>query len=287
MTERYLLAFVVLTLSACTLTPSTPPEPVTPGSDRYSQDQDAAPEKTIDVFSIEEPEPRQEPRSRYGNHSPYTVFGVTYEVLPSAENYQAEGIASWYGSKFHGHRTSSGEAYDMYQFTAAHRYLPLPTYARVTNLDNNESLIVRINDRGPFHPDREIDLSWAAAERLGIARAGTGRVRVETLTGNNTNHAPEESPAGADADAPGPRNPPAAVGLYLQVGAFGQPESAHALADRLLANTDQTVAIRPGQSGEHRVYRVWVGPFNSETSREAASRELADGGFGQSMRVTP
>lgn len=275
---RYIAALLTVCLSACSI---SPPEPVTPGSDRYSQDQDAAPEKRIDVFSIPEPTPTPEPRSRWGNHSPYTVFGVTYEVLPTAEGYQAEGIASWYGSKFHGHRTSSGETYDMYRFTAAHRHLPLPTYARVTNLDNQASLIVRINDRGPFHPDREIDLSWAAAERLGIAAAGTGRVRVEALT-EATPPEPVSNPA-----------PPAATevrstpGLYLQVGAFSDPDTAHSVADRLLESQPQPVAIRPGSHGESRVYRVWLGPFGSEADREQVARALVESGFDKPMRVTP
>ena len=156
-------------LGACATTPgpsssgdSVPDDTVkngAPGSDRYSMDQDTPPKERRDVSQLPEPVPKSEPRSRYGNPDTYSVWGKTYRVLPSAEGYQAEGLASWYGQKFHGHRTSSGESFDMYRFTAAHRSLPLPTYARVTNLDNGKSLVVRINDRGPFHEDRIIDLS--------------------------------------------------------------------------------------------------------------------------------
>ena len=291
MTERMLPlalpALLLAGLTACQVT-APPAEPVTPGSDRYSQKYDGPPDKQLDVFSLPEPTPVHEERSRWGNHSPYTVFGVTYEVLPTRQNYSAEGIASWYGSKFHGHRTSSGETYDMYQFTAAHRSLPLPAWARVTNLDNGESLIVRVNDRGPFHPDREIDLSWAAAERLGIARAGTGRVLVESITPEPvmvSNPVPQPAPS-RDIAGANP-NHASATALYLQVGAFSQLDSASHLADRLLASVDQPVAIRPGISGDNRVYRVWVGPFGSESVREQARQALSESGFGESVRVSP
>jgi hypothetical protein len=116
-----------------------------------------------DISNLPEPVPKVEPRSLYGNKSPYTVLGRTYRVLPSARGYDERGIASFYGNKFHGYKTSSLENYDMYKFTAASKTLPLPSYARVTNLQNGKSVIVRINDRGPFHEDRVIDLSYVAA----------------------------------------------------------------------------------------------------------------------------
>jgi len=125
--------------------------------------------------------PVHEPLSRYGNPPSYDVDGVTYHVLETSEGYEAEGIASWYGEEFQGRRTSSGEPYDMYGMTAAHRTLPIPTYVEVTNLENSRTVVVRVNDRGPFHPDRLIDLSYAAARKLGIVGAGTARVRVRAL----------------------------------------------------------------------------------------------------------
>ncbi len=156
---------------------------------------DAVPDDIPDVDAIPEPEVRREPRARTGNKS-YSVLGKRYQVLDSEHGYQEHGAASYYGKKFHGRRTSSGEVYDMYAFTAAHRSLPLPSYARVTNLDNGKSVVVRVNDRGPFHSNRIIDLSYAAAVKLGYREKGTARVQVQALT-------PAESDALAVAPKPG------------------------------------------------------------------------------------
>ena len=139
--------------------------------------------------------PRAEPLARYGNHSPYEVFGKKYHVLPSSDGYHEQGVASWYGSKFHGRRTSSGEPYDMHLATAAHKSLPLPTYAEVTNLDNGKKVIVKINDRGPFKDDRLIDMSYGAALRLGMTGTGTARVDVRVIdVSGNAPVVPEHSP---------------------------------------------------------------------------------------------
>ncbi|NIA01422.1 MAG: septal ring lytic transglycosylase RlpA family protein, partial [Planctomycetia bacterium] len=148
---------------------------------RYSQAQDSAPYRAIDVSAVKDAIPRVEPKSRYGNPASYVVLGKRYTTLASSKGYKKRGIASWYGTKFHGHRTSSGESYDMYEMSAAHKTLPLPTYARVSNLRNGRSVIVKINDRGPFHENRVIDLSYAAASRLGILGKGTGLVEVEAI----------------------------------------------------------------------------------------------------------
>src|SRR5690606_10877091 len=142
---------------------------------------DSAPGEDIDVSAIPEPAVVAEPRSRYGNRSTYSVLGKNYHVMDDAAGYVEQGLASYYGKKFHGRRTSNMEVYDMYQFTAAHKTLPLPSFARVTNLDNGESVIVRVNDRGPFHDGRVVDLSYAAAVRLGITQRGTGNVEVRAL----------------------------------------------------------------------------------------------------------
>ena len=155
--------------------------PYTPGG-LYAPDvADGAPEIPPDVANLPEPVPHPEPLSRYGNRSPYVVLDKNYTVLPSAAGYLERGIASWYGTKFDGRPTSSFEPYDMYQFTAAHRTLPLPSYARVTNLENGRSVIVRINDRGPFHEGRLIDLSYAAAIKLGVNVHGTAQVEVRGI----------------------------------------------------------------------------------------------------------
>src|SRR5690606_1564316 len=151
----------------------------------------APPPGSLDLDDIEEVAPRLEPRSRFGNPDSYTVFGKTYHVMDSATGYHERGIASWYGTKFHGRRTSSGEDYDMYKMTAAHKTLPLPTYVRVTNLDNGKSAIVRVNDRGPFHDNRIIDLSYAAAIKLGVNKTGTAHVDVVAIDPR----APQATPA--------------------------------------------------------------------------------------------
>jgi len=162
-------------------------------------ERDWVPEDIPLIECIPEPEVVHEPRSPVGNRSPYQVLGRTYHVLDTAEGYVETGIASYYGGKFHGRRTSNQEVYDMYAFTAAHRTLPLPSYARVTNLENGRSVVVRVNDRGPFHEGRLIDLSYAAAVRLGIHRQGTGRVEVRGLVPGRE---PVLARAGAPARAP-------------------------------------------------------------------------------------
>lgn len=142
---------------------------------------DSTPDYVPDVDAIPEPVITDVPRSKVGNRSSYTVLGKTYKVLDTSLGYVEQGLASYYGQKFHGRRTSNLEVYDMYAFTAAHKTLPLPSFARVTNLDNGKSVVVRVNDRGPFHEGRVIDLSYAAAVKLGITQAGTGRVEVRAL----------------------------------------------------------------------------------------------------------
>lgn len=256
-----------------------------PGSDRYSMDQDTPPQERRDVSQLAEPVPREEPRSRYGNPDTYSVWGKTYSVLPSAEGYTAEGQASWYGQKFHGHRTSSGEPFDMYQFTAAHRSLPLPTYARVTNLDNGKSLVVRVNDRGPFHENRIIDLSWAAAVRLGIEQAGTGRVRVEAISATPAPDVPASkvpTAVRAAVDSP-PPNTATPARLYLQAGAFQDRGTAERMQQTLLEQLDLGSEIRSGDN----LHRVWVGPYGDDQQRQQVRQMMADAGFERPVPVTP
>ena len=161
---------------------------------------DTVPDYIPDVDAIPEPEVRNEPRARTGNKN-YSVLGKRYQVLDSAHGYAEEGGASYYGKKFHGRRTSSGEVYDMYAFTAAHKSLPLPSYARVTNLDNGKSVVVRVNDRGPFHSSRIIDLSYAAAVKLGYREKGVARVEVRALTAGEDDAVLAATPTPADATA--------------------------------------------------------------------------------------
>jgi len=168
-----------------------------PGGSSSFTRQDSAPAHPVDVSNVANAIPRVEPHSRYGNPESYVVFGQRYFVKKSSLNHVERGIASWYGTKFHGRRTSSGEPYDMLAMTAAHKSLPLPTYAEVTNLENGRKIIVKINDRGPFKKSRIIDLSYAAAIKLGITKAGTGLVEVRAI--DPTQALPAPTPAAVTA----------------------------------------------------------------------------------------
>lgn len=228
---------------------------------------------------LEAPEPHPLPDSSYSDPEPYTVLGETYHVMHSARGYEATGIASWYGRKFHGQRTASGEIYNMYEFTAAHKTLPLQTWVRVTNLENGRTTVVRINDRGPFHGGRIIDLSRAAAIKLGMAQEGTARVHLEAITFS-------EGTPDASGGAASPSSSPSAVSsepLYLQVGAFLYKRHATDLLTRLIKEINQPVALRPGE----RFYRVWVGPFYSQQARKRARQQLKTAGFTEILAVSP
>jgi rare lipoprotein A len=178
-----LVSMSVLTLTACTSGGSS--------GGRYAQDQDSLPDdgRILDPDNIPDAVPKLEPRSAGGNKSPYTVLGETYQVMPQSNGYTATGKVSWYGKKFHGYKTSNGEIYDMYKMSAAHRNLPIPSYVRVTNLSNDRTAIVRVNDRGPFHSERIMDLSYAAAVKLDIVRSGT-RKRLCTVAAHICKQAP-------------------------------------------------------------------------------------------------
>jgi rare lipoprotein A len=209
--------------------------------------------------------PRYEPRARYGNNSPYEVFGRKYHVLPSGEGYLERGTASWYGTKFHGRRTSSGEPYDMHLATAAHRNLPLPTYAEVTNLDNGRKVIVKINDRGPFKDNRIIDLSYGAALRLGMIGNGTARVEVRAIDTRDLRLADR-------------RNAP---GTWLQAGAYGHRAGAEELASRLAQADLEPVSIHDGGN----LFRVWLGPFDSTSEVERVIERVIELGLERPHRV--
>lgn len=211
---------------------------------------DAHPDGELDVSLLREPEPRMEPRSRYGNRSPYTVLGKKYFVMDQANGYRERGVASWYGTKFHGRATSSGEIYDMCQFSAAHKTLPIPSYARVTRLDTGESVIVRVNDRGPFHEGRVIDLSFAAASKLGINKTGTAKVEVQALSEG-------ESLPSVQVQSNSPDKP------YLQVASFGIEDNAKSLKQRLQSADIDDVFIQKQRVNDDTVWRVRIGPLKS------------------------
>lgn len=234
-----------------------------PQSSRYRDGDDSVP-PPFDVSKLVEPVPKVEARSPYGNKSPYTVLGRTYRVLPTARGYDERGIASFYGTKFQGYKTSSLETYDMYAFSAASTTLPLPSYARVTNLENGKSVIVRVNDRGPFHQNRLIDLSYAAAVKIGIWPKGTGLVEVRGI-----------DPSQPARELP----PPVAVtaghpGIYLQVGAFSDVANAERLAQRLRLAGLGTVQVTEALVNGRRVQRVRVGPLADVASADRISARI-------------
>ena len=229
-----------------------------PQSSRYRDGNDSVP-PPIDVSKIPEPVPKIEPRSLYGNKSPYTVLGQTYRVLPSARGYDERGIASFYGAKFHGYKTSSLEDYDMYAFSAAHKTLPLPSYARVTNLANGKSVIVRINDRGPFHENRLIDLSYAAAVKIGVWPKGTGLVEVRAIDPTHPDDAPAP-PTELAAPAAVPQGGVRPT-IWLQVGAFADQANAERVAQQLRSAHLAPVQVIDAQINGRSVRRVRVGPL--------------------------
>jgi len=227
--------------------------------------QKPAPPSATEKIPDPSPTVRDEPLSRYGNPEIYEVFGRRYRPLKNAAGFAERGIASWYGPDFHLRRTSSGETYDMYKMTAAHRVLPLPTYVEVTNLENGRRAIVRVNDRGPFKDERVIDLSFAAAVKLGVHGRGTARVELRTI-------APGRRPA-VRATAPSPpHRTQKRSGYYLQVGAFSDMSNAERLRNHIVAMLDKSVEIRPDVIADKSYYLVHVGPL---ATTAAASRIAA------------
>jgi len=241
--------------------------------------QDAAPASPIDVSSIPDAIPKAEPLSRYGNPESYMVYGKRYYTLHSSKGYSERGMASWYGTKFHGKRTSSGEPYDLYGMTAAHKTLPLPTYVEVTNLQNGRSVIVKVNDRGPFHDDRIIDLSYTAAAKLGILGHGTGKVEVkaiDTETGGSLQLASAAPAATATA---------AAQTLYLQVGAFSSQLNAERLRNEILEQQIAEVRIVETTGTAGTFYKVQVGPLSNTSEADRVVRELKPLGINESRSI--
>ncbi len=234
-------------------------------------DTDGIPTRPIsELMKISEPTPLWEPRSALGNHSPYTVFGKTYRVLSSAEGYSETGIASWYGTKFHGRKTSSGEPYDVYKITAAHKALPLPTYVKVTNLENNRTLVVRVNDRGPFKEGRIIDLSYAAAVQLGVFPKGTARVRVESIP--VTKKSLLARVFSGDASEQEERSEKGS--FFVQAGAFSSRDNAEQLRERIGRQALGTTSTKTSRI-DH-MFRVLVGPFATRGEAEYAKQRLQE-----------
>lgn len=357
--KRWLAAFALLALAACSSAPKKPhaagkpgashhrPAGATPGipddCPPYTPAQedpstrgdytpgglykpgvpDRRPDHVPRVECIPEPVVTDEPRSPVGNRSPYTVLGKVYHVLDRPDGYVEQGIASYYGTKFHGRRTSNQEVYDMYAFTAAHKTLPLPSFARVTNLENGRSVVVRVNDRGPFHDGRVIDLSYAAAVKLGMVDRGTARVEVRALTPRDVDKAPRQAarapepattapatpatpmdqlvqtlpptPAPAAAPAAPAATPVASTsatpataataggGVLLQVASFSQADNARRALERLLAAGIAGARLDGVQSGGRTLWRLRV-PTSGAEAAELAAR-ISSLGFGTPQPV--
>ena len=233
--------------------------------------------------------PRPEPRSKYGNGPVYEVFGKRYTVMPSADGYRERGVASWYGKKFHGNLTSSRETYDMYAMTAAHKTLPLPTYVRVRNLRNNKSIVVRVNDRGPFVHNRIIDLSYSAALKLDMITDGTSLVEVTAInfdqpqgdrpTRISTPSAPSAEPAATTAPVTNNR-------VYVQVGAFGDRTNAERRLEALSLARIDNAFIHEEHSTDRVLYRVRIGPVADVVQYDVLVEELENIGITDPYLIT-
>lgn len=225
----FLLVFLTLLLSACSSEPN---------AGRYSMRHDAAPLRTPTANELKDAVITSEPKSRAASR-PYTIYGTRYTPMRDETGYTEKGVASWYGRKFHGHHTSNGETYDMFAMSGAHKTLPLPSFVRVTNLDNNKSVIVRVNDRGPFHGKRIIDLSYAAAYKLGYAKKGTANVKIEALTA-------EKSTA------------------FIQIAAASQRANIETLANQV----GQRYQVPTKISHENGLYKLRLGPLNDASEAQ-------------------
>jgi rare lipoprotein A len=267
---KLLFAVLALAVSGCTSVSRTETAPAAPGKGGYYKDDGPGANPPANLASIPDAVPRAEPLHRFANR-PYQALGKDYVPMTSLAPFRQSGVGSWYGRRYHGQKTSSGEIYDMYAMTAAHPTLPIPSYARVTNPANGRSVVVRVNDRGPFYADRIVDLSYVAAWKLGYVEAGSARVEVESVLPGTPIQA---APAG-----PVPE-PVAAVaepkGVYLQLGAFSSAEGAEGFRARIhreLAWLQDTIRIVPAGA----LYRLHLGPYRSrDDARPIADRIHAE-----------
>ncbi len=258
---------------------------------------DSAPSGSVSVPDLPgDAVPRPEARSRYGNGPVYEVLGQTYSVMDSSSGYKERGVASWYGKKFHGRLTSNREPYDMYEMTAAHKTLPLPTYVKVRNLRNNRSIIVRVNDRGPFVHNRIIDLSYAAALKLDMIRDGTSLVEVTAISFDEPRGdrpvrviEPAEPPASNPAPVPEPESQPEAKQeneIFVQVGAFGDRTNAERRRSALLSGGIGDAFIFADEAATPPLFRVRIGPIGGVEDYDALVMKLEALGITDPYLVT-
>jgi rare lipoprotein A len=318
-----------LLLASCSSTPppsrtvkqSGPTVKAIPGLNINRAHKDGAPWWDVDVSKIPDAVPTLHTGPYKAN--PYTVLGKTFFPIAESRQYQATGTASWYGTKFHGQNTANGEVYDLYGMSAAHKTLPLPSYVRVTNLDNNRTVVLRVNDRGPFYSDRIIDLSYAAAKKLGYAETGTARVRVEGIDPQEwwaqrgrpaplmlnepqvaQNAAPTVTASTGTVEqwTPPPQQHAAAVvpvqleakktaaspasGQYLQVGAFANPDAAELLRSKLSGMVSAPVFISSIVRNQQTLHRVRLGPIGSPGEIQQVQNSVRLANLGQPSVVT-
>jgi len=240
--------------------------------------EDSAPTHVpLNVMAVADAVPKYEKRTRAGNPVEYKVLGKHYTVLAQSEGYKKTGVASWYGEKFHGRKTSNGEIYNMYAMTAAHKTLPIPSYVRVTNLKNKRKVVVRINDRGPFHDNRIIDLSYTAAVKLGIQQTGTGLVEVEAL-GFDSAEAIEKKISLLAEEVQ-------QTVFFLQIGAFNHSKNAADLQGKLTTAAIVSTRVQHVKNAGNGLYKVQVGPLYSEQQAKQESDKLAQIGFTSPLLV--
>jgi peptidoglycan lytic transglycosylase len=267
------LLVAALLLGACATTPKAP------GGKKPSYYSDDGPPAVLpdNLEQVPDAQPRDEPFHRYANR-PYTVFGQTYTPVVNRDAFKQRGLASWYGKKFQGQPTASGEPYDMFAMTAAHKTLPIPSYAKVTNLANGKSVVVRINDRGPFYSNRIIDLSYAAAARIGIAAKGSGMVEVERVFKDRSG-ASEPAPAAAALPTPAPASVETPLvsqegaAIWLQLGAFSSEEAAESFRDKVaqeLTWTHEPIEVSRGDG----LARVRLGPYRTREEAGAIADKV-------------
>jgi rare lipoprotein A len=276
---RRLLPLLLSVLAGCAGTPrrEVSPAPVTPPPA---------------IAAVPDAVPQPEARSTHGNPPFYDVNGQRYVILASADGFVERGVASWYGPDFHGKNTASGERYDMYAMTAAHRTLPIPCYARITNLSNGHSVIVRINDRGPFASNRIVDLSYSAATKLDIVRPGTAFVELRTVgslsevAASSTEAPPAPAPQPPAVSAPGPLEPAAPLALYIQVGAFADPANAQRVLARLQNAQITNAFLLPTGGAAHPLQRVRVGPIATVDQFDQLVAQLGALGFAEARLAT-
>lgn len=258
MKYNVLLFVILFILTACSTNTS-----------RYTQKHDSTPTRSPTHAELIDAVPKNEAHSRGGNKN-YTVRGKHYKVLPSSKNFKQTGIASWYGNKFHGHLTSNGEIYNMYGMSAAHKNLPLPTYVKVTNNSNNKSVVVRVNDRGPFHESRVIDLSYSAAYKLDMLNTGTANVTIEVI---NTEKQLSQTTRPLTQST-------LAVG-YIQMFATKDKQSALSIVKKLKKQFNYSV-IMPYSRG---IYRVKIGVFNKSAQLESMLEKVKNNGYPKAFKT--